>query len=109
MDPFQIRRNNLHLLAKQRGGVVALANALERDSSQISRYLNAVTKIGNKMARHVETTLLLPHGWLTQLHSDAQPDHPLTHAVCTFLNNSPDPRIAAILQQLLEALTPPAP
>lgn len=113
MDVHQIRRNNLQHLADLHGGVVALAHRIERDPSQISRYLawpaaNG-TRLGDKNAKHIEQTLGLAPGWLSTLHHNNLPDHPLSHAVCLYLSTSPDPRMADILTALIHALTPPRP
>ncbi|MEQ6290516.1 hypothetical protein ACFPAG_07830 [Vogesella sp. GCM10023246] len=111
MDVHQIRRDNLQQLVSQHGGVVALAQRIDRDASQISRYLAAGGKssrhLGHKMAAHIENTLALPTGWLSTPHSLALPQHPLIDAACKYLNTSPDPKVADILANLFQALTPP--
>lgn len=111
MDVYQTRRDNLQLLVGQHGGVVALAQKLERDSSQISRYIAWPApnsrRIGETMASHIEKTLGLYPGWLSSLHSNNLPDHPLSHAVCAYLSHSPDPHLADILAALINAITPP--
>lgn len=111
MTPHQIRRDNLQRLAEQHGGVVALAHRIERDSSQISRWLAwpgpTSRAISTKMATHIERALGLSPGWLSTPHADNLPRHPLVTAACQYLNTSPDPAVAAILEQLFKALTPP--
>lgn len=113
MDVYLVRQHNLQQLATRHGGVVALAHALERDPSLISRYLAYPslkgTRLGEKMTRHIEQTLILPTGWLSTHHTDNLPDHPLLTAACSYLSTSPDPRVADILTALLTALTPPRP
>ncbi|WP_174874192.1 hypothetical protein [Vogesella oryzae] len=107
----KIRRDNLHQLVSQHGGVVALAHRIDRDASQISRYLATTGKshrhIGNKMAAHIERSLSLPAGWLSTPHHLSLPQHPLVNAACQYLNTSPDPKVADIIAALLQALTPP--
>ncbi|MCP1289844.1 hypothetical protein NK214_06525 [Chromobacterium sp. S0633] len=111
MSPHEIRRDNLRRLTDQLGGVAALAHRIERDQSQVSRWLAWPTPnsraISTKMATHIEHALGLTMGWLSTLHADKLPEHPLINAACQYLNTSPDPAIADILAQLLEALTPP--
>lgn len=111
MDVPQIRRDNLQQLVSQYGGVVALAHRIDRDASQISRYLatngKSSRRIGSKMAAHIEHTLGLPPGWLSTPHRLTLPQHPLVDAACKYLNTSPDPQVADILASLLQALTPP--
>ena len=111
MDVHLVRQRNLQQLTTRYGGVVALAHAIERDPSQISRYLAFPhgTRLGEKMTRHIENTLGLPSGWLSTHHTDNLPDHPLITAACSYLSTSPDPRVADILAALLTALTPPRP
>lgn len=113
MDVHLVRRNNLQQLATRYRGVVALAHAIERDPSLISRYLTYPspkgTRLGERMTRHIETTLGLERGWLSTHHTENLPDHPLITAACSYLSTSPDPRVADILAALLTALTPPRP
>jgi hypothetical protein len=111
MNAHQTRRDNLHRLVTAHGGVVALAHRIEREPSQVSRWLawpaSHSRTISNKLATHIEQALELTPGWLSMPHSDNLPHHPLANAVCQYLNTSPDPVIADILVQLLKALTPP--
>lgn len=107
-----IRHQNLRRLVERHGGVVALAQQLGRDSSQISRWLAWPGKhsrtISHKMASHIEASLQLPAGWMDTPHSNTPTEqHPLLDAACTFLASSPDPAVADILAQLLRAITPP--
>ena len=44
----QIRRENLAALTQKYGGVLALSETLERDSSQVSQWLNASIRVNGK-------------------------------------------------------------
>lgn len=111
MDIQQLRRDNLQTLTEQHGGVVALASRIERDPSQISRWLAwpaaGSRSISNQLAAHIEQQLKLPARWLSTLHHPTtDPQHPLLDAACQYLSTSPDPAITAILENLLRAITP---
>ncbi|WP_374537616.1 hypothetical protein [Chitinimonas taiwanensis] len=68
MDVHAIRRENLARLAREFGGTAALAAALDRDASQISRYLTSGCRLGSRFARYVETQLTQPYGWMDVSH-----------------------------------------
>lgn len=79
MDIHDIRRANLAALITTRfsGNQSALATAIDRQASYVSRCLAESGKnqkpIGEKFARHVESCLGLPHGWLDTAHEAAAP------------------------------------
>lgn len=67
-----IRRENLHILAKEAGGPGGLAEDLGKSKSQISQWLNASPDsktgkprtIGNASAREIEQKKNKPTGWM---------------------------------------------
>lgn len=79
MDIHDIRRANLANLITTRfaGNQSALATAIDRQASYVSRCLAESGKnqkpIGEKFARHVESCLGLPHGWLDAPQSENSP------------------------------------
>lgn len=81
-DIDQIRKSNARTLAEAAGSLSAFADKIDRAPTQISRIIgrNATKGIGNRMARHIEETLHLEHGWLDQDHS-GQADQPLPSQV----------------------------
>lgn len=72
-----IRRENLHILAKEAGGPGGLADDLGKSKSQISQWLNASPDsktgkprtIGNASAREIEQKKNKPTGWMDVDHS----------------------------------------
>lgn len=70
MDIFEIRRQNLRLLVKEKfnGKIAALAGAVDRAASYLSRCLTDNPShrkgIGERVARDIESKLLLPVNWL---------------------------------------------
>ncbi|WP_110693319.1 S24 family peptidase [Salinicola halophyticus] len=69
MDIYDIRRTNLQSLLDDRfkGKKARLADAIDRQSSYVSRCLSTGThrkRIGEDFARHVEKALGLANGWL---------------------------------------------
>lgn len=74
-----IRRENLHILAKEAGGPGGLAEDLGKSKSQISQWLNASPDsktgkprtIGNASAREIEQKKNKPTGWMDVDHSPA--------------------------------------
>lgn len=72
-----IRRDNLAQLAKECGSAQSLANALERDPSQVSQWLNGSAHsatgkprgMRSETARRIEQTLKKPTGWLDVEHT----------------------------------------
>lgn len=77
MDIHDIRRANLATLITSRfaGNQSALATAIDRQASYVSRCLADNGKnqkpIGEKFARHIESCLGLPHGWLDTAQDEA--------------------------------------
>lgn len=71
MDIKEIRRENLRLLAKEKGGQARLAEMLGMSLSYLGQIIgkNPVKGIGDAIARRVEKELELPHGWMDQAHS----------------------------------------
>lgn len=75
MDIYQIRRLNLqHLLnAEFDGKAKLLADRMNKDGSQIARYIKprggTPENMGPGVARQIETAVGKPEGWLDRLHS----------------------------------------
>jgi len=65
----EIRLNNLKQLI-EKYGQKRLAEKLDRTDSLLNSYKSSTVKknIGEKFARHIETTLNLPYGWMDQPH-----------------------------------------
>lgn len=106
MNAFTIRHANLQLLASRYTHKRDLAIALQREESQISRYLNKGCRIGHTFARHVEHALALPAGWMDTPQCTTPLDpHPLLHSVQRFIDTNPDPELAATIARLLTLLT----
>lgn len=63
-----IRRQRLNALLSDRfaGRQVDLAKALDRGTSYINQLLTGASQIGERFARHIETSLDLPKGWMDQ-------------------------------------------
>ncbi|MBI3143802.1 MAG: hypothetical protein HYZ18_00745 [Pseudogulbenkiania sp.] len=105
MDIFAIRHANLVALAARYPSRRDLAVAVDRDESQISRYLTHGGRIGHQFARHVEACLDLPAGWMdssrTPQHIDPEP---LRHSLQRFIDSGPDPRLADTIACLLSLL-----
>lgn len=81
MDIFEIRRQNLRLLAKEKfnGKISALAEAVDRAASYLSRCLtdNPIHRkgIGERVARDIEVKLRLPANWLDTAREIPTDDH----------------------------------
>ncbi|MGO3058835.1 MAG: LexA family protein [Halomonas sp.] len=69
----QIRLENARGLAEQAGGNTNFANKIDREPTQISRFMgaNPTKNIGNRLARHIETCFGKPKGWLDYDYSDS--------------------------------------
>lgn len=73
MDIFEIRRQNLRALIKEQfdGKISALADAVDRAPSYLSRCLTENPdhrkRIGEKVARDIESKTFLPALWLDQI------------------------------------------
>lgn len=81
----QIRRENLAALTQKYGGVLALSETLERDSSQVSQWLNASIRVNGKpsnisarSARRIEEVLGLKPLWLDQEQNSQEKQDPVT-------------------------------
>lgn len=76
-----IRRDNIALLVDEFGSLIGLANRLEKDSSQVSQWLNgsAHSVTGKKRglrpasARYIEVKCGKPTGWLDVSHDRTTP------------------------------------
>jgi SOS-response transcriptional repressor LexA len=74
----KIHKDNLRLLAREFGGVAAVAKALGKSSSQYSQWLNGSENSGTgkprgmrpASARHIEQALGKPVGWMDAPHHD---------------------------------------
>lgn len=102
MDTFAVRLANLTALATRYPMRRDLASALDRDESQLSRYLGGGCRIGHNFARHVEARLTLPHGWMDTTHTH-QPFNPLPlqQSLQRFIDSSPDQQLADTIANLL--------
>ena len=67
-----IRRENLRSLARQVGGITALARFIGKEQSQISHIIgiHPQKNIGDRFADQVERVFGMPQGWLDSLHLD---------------------------------------
>ncbi|MGC0151908.1 hypothetical protein ACPRNU_05555 [Chromobacterium vaccinii] len=107
MDIFAIRRQNLMALAGNYQSQQAFATTLDRDESQLSRYLRGKGGIGHQFARHIEKSLGLPNGWMDTIHRPGgaiDPD-PLRDSLEQFISSSPSPALAATIANLLTLLS----
>lgn len=102
MDAFTLRLHNLEQLATRYASRRDFAAALQRDESQLSRYLTGGCRIGHQFARHIEQCLALPGGWMDQAH--ATDGHTLQTALDDFLASAPDPQLADTIATLLALL-----
>lgn len=77
-DINEIRRDNARQLATQESSLAAFADRIDRSATQVSRFMgkNPTKGIGDKIARHIETTYGKERGWLDQDHSQ-QVDQPI--------------------------------
>lgn len=103
------RRDNLQLLVTRHGSVQALAEALDRAPSQLSRCLSWPAgsnsrRIGDRLAAHITCTLGLPAGWMDRPQHPTQ-QHPLIDAACRYIETAPDHQLTAIITALLTTLT----
>ncbi|POB00146.1 hypothetical protein C2134_02845 [Chromobacterium sinusclupearum] len=107
MDIFAIRRQNLTTLAGNYPSQQAFATALDRDESQLSRYLRGRGRMGHQFARHIEKSLGLASGWMDSPHpapNQADPGR-LRDNLEHFINSSPSPALAATIANLLFLLS----
>ena len=80
MQPvFDIRRANLRKLAEQWGGPTTLAAKLGHSNGSYMAQLagpHPTRDVSEKVAREIEKTLGLPHGWMDKQHKGVlgQPD-----------------------------------
>lgn len=65
MDNKAVRKRNIEWLVGQHGGPTELGKLIERDQVQVSQWRGG-KPIGDKLARHIETKLAKPKGWLDQ-------------------------------------------
>lgn len=106
MDTFATRVKNLKTLADRYPMRRDLAAALDRDESQLSRYLNESCRIGHQFARHVESRLGLAHGWMDNAHPYPPLDTTgLQHSLQRFIDTNPDPELADTIARLLTLIT----
>jgi phage repressor protein C with HTH and peptisase S24 domain len=68
MDIYETRRTNLQSLIEERFGGTQrkLAEAIDRQPDYVSRCLRGHKRIGETFARHIETSLNLPDGYLSE-------------------------------------------
>jgi hypothetical protein len=67
----EIRRENLRRLIDEHGGATALAKVLGLKGSSFLAHVagpNPIKDIGEKAARHIESALNMPGGWLDRRH-----------------------------------------
>jgi hypothetical protein len=113
MDVYEIRRLRLNEVMNTRfgGRQIDLARALSLSQPYISLCLNAGTnnkKIGEKVARKIETALQLPKGWLDRWEGTGEMPYLSSEAIELALRfDSLTQEQRAALQAVLQALTPP--
>ncbi|QFT55603.1 hypothetical protein FIU95_13695 [Microbulbifer sp. THAF38] len=80
MDIRTIRRENARRIAREMGGVAALARALETPNSGVSQVIgkNPRRNIGDSMARRIESAGGYHYGWLDAYHGNEQAKTPHT-------------------------------
>ncbi|BBH11742.1 hypothetical protein ACUXVY_12710 [Chromobacterium haemolyticum] len=71
LDVFAIRRLNLEKLLAGRGAAARIAANTGSSASYISTLKSADRRMGDDIARRIEDSERLPHGWLDQIHSDS--------------------------------------
>ncbi len=69
MDIYDIRRENMAWLIRERykpkrGSQKRFADAIGRQPDYVSRCLKGVKRIGEKLARDIESAIGLPRGWM---------------------------------------------
>lgn len=81
MDIYEIRRQNLAILVRNRKKKDC-AELWETSPSFISQILskNPVRNLGDDLARRIESAELLPHGYLDQIHEDSWDELALRHS-----------------------------
>jgi len=72
METKEIRLTNLNQLISTYGSQRKLSDLIDIDSSYLSQIKNKKNpkNIGEKLARKIESTLSLAHGWMDQLHGE---------------------------------------
>lgn len=71
MDNKTIRYNNARSLIERLGSLEAFAEKIDRAPTQCSAFAGANPRkgIGDSIARHIERSFMLDHGWMDQDHS----------------------------------------
>lgn len=79
MDISEIRIRNLQLLIEQTGKLVTVANRSDTAPSYLSQIINGSPtkagnprKLGDKLARKLESGMGKPHGWMDAPHFEIQ-------------------------------------
>ena len=74
---YEIRRRNARILARRLGGQKALAEAIDRDPSQVSSVIGKKPRdnIGNKLASLIEEACGVESGWLDSGEEYAPSQH----------------------------------
>lgn len=72
MNVKDVRRENMRALARNIGGISAMAAHLGKSQGQISHLIGAspIKNIGDKIAAEVEQVFNKPHGWLDREHPE---------------------------------------
>lgn len=120
----ETRRANLISLVDQAGGVAKAAQILNRSSSQISQWTNALPdsktglprNISGKSARYIEQCFDKPQGWLDQTGARVQTtieqrrapraDHLVAEQSEPYITACLDPLSQDSINDLLNAVTP---
>jgi len=97
------RRQNLKALIAGYPQQSDFAAAIERDEALVSRYALGATNIGSVMARHIESSLGMPSGWMDHPHPASEPGR-LAAVMEAFIASNPSPKVADTIAALLEAL-----
>lgn len=65
MDNKAVRKANIQWLVTQHGGPTEFGRLIEREQVQVSQWLGG-KPIGDRLARHIESRIGKPTGWLDQ-------------------------------------------
>lgn len=103
MDVSTIRKRNIELLVEQFGGPTEFGRMIERDQAQVSQWTSDTKPkpIGGRLARHIESKLGKPNGWMDAPQWDAAPLSQ-SHAVRLDVEMISD--VARVLQEQFKEL-----
>lgn len=81
---IEVRRENLNELVRQAGGKQSeFARMIGKDKNQLNQWLGraGTRNMSDASARHVETALRLPEGWLDQRHGLSVKESAVPYAI----------------------------